>query len=542
METNGDVFMNTTLILGNSRDARGIAEALSENGTDVLWALPDHRADTALSDRLNTDTAGRVDVFPISQPFSCRGSMGRFEVTLTGRGETVVRTVSSIILADDVAPEPNFSLYGLDASAGVMSLSQMHASLRSGEVAANGPLSGDRIAFITGLAIDSQPVTAEAVMHCALRLQEEFNRQTYIFTGNLKVAGNGLEALYRQTKKAGTVYVKFTASLPDIRQKPDGRVSITYVDEILRETFRLEPDIAVIDERPEPSAFTRQMSKQLAIDTGTDGFAQAENVHRATVFTNRKGIFVAGRSRGIQTDSVRQADIGNAVLSVLKHHRESPDGTTGKAEIDPGQCVRCLTCFRLCPYGAISLSTRVTVDPRACEGCGICAAECPRFAIKIHMPAGEAIADRIPEMESAHTGAFVPSITAFCCSRSAMGAGDLATCMGYRLPEGLRIVQVPCAGSISLEHIFSAFRNGADGVMVLTCHPGNCHSEHGNVYAHQRVAQVDDRLIPIGFAPGRLVYHTLAANMGTEFAETVSAFEKAVLELGPSRLGVGVKE
>jgi len=75
-------------------------------------------------------------------------------------------------------------------------------------------------------------------MRCALKLQQEFNRQTYIFTGNLKVAGNGLEALYRQTKKAGTVYMKFTETIPDIQADKDGNVTITYVDEIIRETFK----------------------------------------------------------------------------------------------------------------------------------------------------------------------------------------------------------------------------------------------------------------------------------------------------------------
>ena len=73
-------------------------------------------------------------------------------------------------------------------------------------------------------------------------------------------------------------------------------------------------------------------------------------------------------------------------------------------------------------------------------------------------------------------------------------------------------------------------------MLVLTCHKGNCHSEYGNIYAHQRVDQLSENLSQIGFETQRLVYKTLASNMGTEFAETVNAFEKAILELGPSRL------
>jgi coenzyme F420-reducing hydrogenase delta subunit/Pyruvate/2-oxoacid:ferredoxin oxidoreductase delta subunit len=231
-------------------------------------------------------------------------------------------------------------------------------------------------------------------------------------------------------------------------------------------------------------------------------------------------------------------DIGNAALCVLNLYKKLPEEQTGKAEINfTGHCVGCLTCFRVCPYGAISLNPKVAVDLQACEGCGICAAECPRFAIKINAPVGGTISDRIPEIKkTANIEDYSPSITAFCCSRSAKGAGDLASCMGYSFPSGLQIVEVPCAGSISLEHLFTAFRKGADGVLVLTCHKGNCHSEFGNIYAHQRVDQVSDLLPQLGFEPERLAYKTLASNMGTEFAETVNAFENTILELGPSRL------
>jgi len=528
-----------TLILGCSRDAREIAEELLEKDGEVIVAIPGSTGDAGLFDDLNTGKkVAKLEILPVTGSFSCRGSVGQFSLTFSGSGNPVTRTVSSIVIADEVERKPNFSIYGVAASSGVVSLSQAYEFIESGSGPAKKILSGKRIAFLMGLAEDNNPVITEEVMRCALKLQQEFNRQTYIFTGNLKVAGNGLEALYRQTKKAGTVYMKFTETIPDIQADKDGNVTITYVDEIIRETFKLNPDVTVIDEALHPSAFSRGLSNKLEIDTGPDGFVQSDNVHRATVFTNRKGIFVSGFSRSAQTEEERQADIGNTALSVLNLYKNPPEEQTGKAEINfTGHCVRCLTCFRVCPYGAISLNSKISVDTQACEGCGICVAECPRFAIKINTPVGGAISDKIPSTKkTTDTGDFKPSITAFCCSRSAKGAGDLASCMGYSLPAGLKIVEVPCAGSISLEHLFSAFSKGADGVLVLTCHKGNCHSEYGNIYAHQRVDQISDLLPQLGFEPERLAYKTLASNMGTEFAETVNAFENAILDLGPSRV------
>ncbi len=527
-----------TLILGHSREAREIAEKLLEKDGEVIVAIPGAPGEAGLFDNLNPAQAERIEILPVTGSFSCSGSVGRFSLTFTANGQPVTRTASSIVLADEGVQTPNFRLYGVGESSSVMSLSQARNFIESGSGPAEKILSGKRIAFLTGLADESKPVITAEVMRCALRLQQEFNRQTYIFTGNLKVAGNGLEALYRQTKEAGTVYLKFTETLPEIQADKDGNVTITYVDEVIRETFKLTPDVTVIDEALQPSAFSQGLANKLGIDTGPDGFAQSDNVHRATVFTNRKGIFVAGLSRNAQTTGARQVDVGNAALSILNLYQKPPEGQTGKAEINfSGHCVRCLTCLRVCPYGAISLDSKVTVDPQACQGCGICAAECPRFTIKINDPAGGAISDKIQGSEKTTGGRdFNPSITAFCCSRSAAGAGDLAACMGYSLPPGLKIVEVPCAGSLSRDHIFSAFKKGADGVLVLTCHKGNCHSEHGNTYAHRRVDQISDLLPRLGFESERLACRTLASNMGTEFSEIANAFETAILGLGPSRL------
>jgi coenzyme F420-reducing hydrogenase delta subunit len=132
---------------------------------------------------------------------------------------------------------------------------------------------------------------------------------------------------------------------------------------------------------------------------------------------------------------------------------------------------------------------------------------------------------------------FTPFVAAFCCRRSAAQARDLATCMGHKLPKGLRVVEVPCSGALSYDHVFTALNNHADGVMVLTCHKGNCHSEHGNIYAAQTVEHIQDMFSRIGFEKERVLIHTLASNMGMEFAQIVNRFEEIITTLGPSRLG-----
>jgi len=355
-----------TLILGNSRDAREIAEELLEMDGDVIVAMPGNTGDIGLFDSIKAGKkADRLEVLPVAGSVSCSGTVGRFSLTFPGHGEPLTRTVSSIIIADDAVRRPNFSLYGVAASRCVVSLSRFNDLIDAGAATETSRVSGKRIAFISGLIEESNHVITEEVMRCALKLQQDFNAQTYIFTGNLKVAGNGLETLYRRTKKAGTIYMKFTETTPDIQLGENGDVTITYVDEIIRERFNFNPDVTIIDEVFDLSAFSWDLSKELEIDTGPDGFIQSDNVHRATVFTNRKGIFVSGFSRGVQTKGDRQADVSSAAIAVLNLYHKPPESQTGKAEIAfTGHCVGCLTCFRSCPYGAISLRPKVAVDPQ----------------------------------------------------------------------------------------------------------------------------------------------------------------------------------
>jgi quinone-modifying oxidoreductase subunit QmoB len=523
---------NKTLIIGNGPCAHAVAENLLTTDNKIVMATIDNAC--------NVDGpvhSKALQILTETRLISCKGSEGNFKIEAIQNNKAITIDVGHIIIAEEDQRTSCFLLYGLKASSKVITLSQMKNILHNSSSEKNILSKIKKVAFLTGLVMESTPVIAKEMMSSSLLLQKNFNVQSYILTKNLKVAGDGLESLYRETKNVGTIYIKFTDTVPDIQQGVEGNVRIEFFDEITSKNFRLTPDMTVVDETIIPSRYITDLAKIFHIETDINGFVQSDNVHRYSVLTNRKGIMVAGPSRSIMADDDQIIDAENTALAITDLGAGKTETKAIKAQVHEGQCIKCLTCYRLCPYHAITLNTRVTVVPDACERCGICASHCPRGAIRIADLETEIISELIETSSRINIQkTFVPFIVAFCCRRSAAQARDLAICMGQKLPLGLRVVEVPCSGAVSYDHIFEALHNNADGVMVLTCHKGNCHSEYGNIYADQTVEQIQEIFSRSGFEKERILLQTLASNMGMEFAGIADHFEKTIVKLGPSRL------
>lgn len=529
METDLDI---KTLIIGSSPCAVNIAKELLESGNGIIIALNRNENSSAI-DEFRIAGIDPARILTDTKILSCRGCAGNFTILMGSGGKTVSKKISGVVIAEEYERKPNFSVYGLKPAPDILPLSFLTGSVITVKDAVKQLPQGGKIVFLTGLGYESNPVTAEEIMLASLKLQTDFNLQTYILTGNLKVAGNGLEKLYRETKTAGTVYFKFTNTSPRILQDNEGKVAIELIDEITRLNFRITPALTVVDETISPSGYLKELASVFGLHAGADGFLQSGNLHRTGIYTNRKGIFVAGPSRSVLNAADNITDSANAAIltSGIPDDNKEPKA---KAEIRSGSCIRCLTCYRCCPYRAIDLDARPSVMPDACEGCGICFAECPRGAISLNLPDNRDVADEI--RQAAGIVKSSPLIIAFCCSRSAVHAKDLAICMGYSLPENLKVVEVPCSGYVSMEYILSAFQNNAEGVLVLTCHAGNCHSEEGNIFARNRVEQLKEAFSHMNFEKERLEIKTLASNMGYEFAQIADKFENTLKALGSDNL------
>lgn len=505
-------------VFGNGACAWDTAKTLLAAGVQVVVATGDEAADFVAA-----AGAPALEILTGVSLKSCRGGLGRFELAFSGPGADVRRTAEAVVIAEEGERRPEFTAHGLVPAAGIVPISQL--GIDRGNPPAD-PSPGSQVAFLNGLFTDTRPLVAGEMMTAALRLQREHGARCTFLTRHLNVAGDGLEALSREARTAGVQFFKFDATLPRILQTPDGRVQLAFWDAPTGVEFTLAPDLVVLEDTPIPSAAAIRLARLFELESDSGGFLQADNVRRLTVSTNRRGVFVAGAARDAGLDGAAEAS--NAVLEVLEALNLAEMGDPQNAAIDPGSCIRCLTCVRLCPHRAVVLDGRPQVWPAACERCGICAAECPRAAIRI--PGLESArvqslvaADRPPDVRGA------PLITAFCCGRSAAPAVKAALCAGHHWDAILNIIEVPCAGSIATELILSALGSGSDGVLILTCHDENCHSRQGSRLARSRTAQLAEFLTHHGDGrPGRVMFKTLAANMATELAAVVTEFSAAL--------------
>ena len=462
-----------------------------------------------------------IEVMAGTRMDGAAGVPGDFRVWLSGNDDIVEKSVGAIVLASELVACPLNEAYGLNLSDTVVTQSQLEAALGENPSA----LAGKSVAFMLGLAQDGNPLVLERVLKSVLAVEKMDDTSAYVFAGDLKVAEDGLERLYLECRDKGTMYVKLN-EMPTVVQE-GGSLSITYDDPVLQRKVQLIPDIIVVEEAIGADRVNAELAEMLKIDVGSMGFLQTDNVHRYPVSTNREGIFVVGGSRRVKKRYGALMDAENAAIRVRSL---LGDGTisvpANKAVLDTGKCTFCLTCYRCCPHGAIywSADNKPEISPVACQGCGICASECPMDAIQIGDFNDADMIDQVTQSATAKADDS-PTIVAFCCQNSGLEAARMADSFGMPLPKGLKTVTVPCAGKVDIDYIMHALAEGADGVVVMACHNGNCKSENGSLFAGWRAANAQDMIESIGLEKDRICFATTASNMGADFSRILMDME-----------------
>ena len=132
---------------------------------------------------------------------------------------------------------------------------------------------------------------------------------------------------------------------------------------------------------------------------------------------------------------------------------------------------------------------------------------------------------------------FEPKIVAFLCTWCTYAGADLAGTSRIQYPPNVRIIRLMCTGALDPIYVVRALTEGADGVLIGGCHPGDCHYLNGNYKARRRVAVLKTILEKTGLGRDRVLLRWISASEGHLFAKTVQEFVEKLRKLGPNPLG-----
>jgi heterodisulfide reductase subunit A-like polyferredoxin len=333
------------------------------------------------------------------------GFVGNFETTVACRSEPTQRLIEhGVTLVATGGKEHRGTAYGLGADPRVITQGDLEELLAVGSKD-QPPISSLQTIVMLQCVGPWDEDEDDTEFYCsriccsvaaknALRLKE-LNPSAEVFVlYNRDIRTYGFqEALYTRAREAGVVFLRWEGGdRPQV--DPEGKLQITVRDEVLGQPVTLNSDLLVLSQAIVPADGSRQLAELLKFSCTLEGFFLEAHVKLQPVSFPAEGIFLAGMAHypKLVDEAIAQAGAAAArAASILSKDQLEVGGVV--AEVDPAKCTACLTCVRICPFGAVQINPDLIgvgeilgaaeVTGAACRGCGLCPAECPAKAIQL---------------------------------------------------------------------------------------------------------------------------------------------------------------
>ena len=352
----------------------GIARRIKRglNGEDVAGYLAGLIGSVSQDPRV-TVHLGRVVA-------SVSGYRGNFVSTLDDR--TAIRHGVAILATGGQPYRPAEYLYGEDE--------RVLTSLELQERLADVPAQATVVLIqCTGSREPGRPYCSRVCcgrsLATALALKERHpSRPVYVLYRDIRSYGF-LEDLYARCREAGVQFIRFEPEAKPRVSRDGTGLLVTVFDQVLQRELAIRADLVGLAEAVLPGDANRELARLFKVPLNEDGFFLEAHMKLRPVDFASEGIFMAGVAHSPKNlaENIAQAQAAaSRAGSLLAKDKLESHGVA--AQVDAEKCAACLTCVRLCPFGAPRIKEgKAVIETVICQGCGTCAGECPNKAIKL---------------------------------------------------------------------------------------------------------------------------------------------------------------
>ena len=212
------------------------------------------------------------------------------------------------------------------------------------------------------------------------RLAERERAQVFVLAQEIVVAGASLEQEYREARNQGVLFEK--VRMDAVKLQPTLEMQGAWVEfETERDGYSLKIRADWVIYVPRRTYLPFPAIPWWKGEKEEEEFGDLENPNLPPFSSFLDGVFVFSRR-----DQDNFLQLAQAVEEYLNQGRLT---LSECASVDEEKCVLCLTCFRTCPWRAVSIEgeskrKKARINWEQCHLCGICMAFCPASAIGIN--------------------------------------------------------------------------------------------------------------------------------------------------------------
>jgi heterodisulfide reductase subunit A-like polyferredoxin len=406
LETRRAPITRAALILGGGLAGMTAALSVADQGFDVHLVEKEpelggnlrsihYTLERADIQEFAADLIGRVQTHPrittymSSQVAEVAGHVGNFTSQIEGPvGAKTVRHGVTIIATGAVERPTEQHLRGRHER--VLTQRELEAQLASGGLP---PALGESPTVVmiqcVGSRTEENPYCSrvccsEAVKNALALKAQRPQARVIVLAKDMRTYGFR-ETYFQKAREAGVLFIRYPEGQEPQSSEDQGLV-VRVTDASTRRELLLRPDLLVLSTGIAPAPDNPALSAVLRTSLTADGFFLEAHPKLRPVDLASEGVFVCGLAHSPrfmdETIAQARAAAGRAATILARPYLEIGGQV---AYVDPLKCTACMTCVKVCPYGAPTMNGRqkVEIQGAKCMGCGSCVAACPARAIQL---------------------------------------------------------------------------------------------------------------------------------------------------------------